>query len=367
MNTPAIFTKRILGMDYRVWLVMPALWLLSLALFGYKYINDNPCAAASISVDGKRTERASCYTNKLVRFSIQTEEPASVVWNFDDGTEERSGLEAYHEFKEGTYTVVATVNENCKYEQEVTVEPPAFISPEKKEIVIFEDPRNPKLGSTVTFKSVAINIPVDSYEWTLLNTGDVQNDAVATFTFNDPGNYIVQLIVNNDPRTKRIKEINIAEDTPSVAADPANETANTGSAVNAEALTNLITPGGNSEGPKTGNEMPSNTPKKDSVVKKDSDKANVKDIDPETFKGLLQDVIDENKEIGELYPYLNYQGSTMVEVNGEKPLITLKDFCKSIKNSKKIQSVSFKKDDKNGIWIKVKVKRSWFDRINFFD
>src|SRR5688572_19906261 len=92
MNAGNFFTRRILGLDYRVWGAMLSVCFFSLALFGYKQIrfnniNDQHCQQDTIAVEGKREEVfATCYLNRYVSFEVQSEAGAKVVWDFDDGT-----------------------------------------------------------------------------------------------------------------------------------------------------------------------------------------------------------------------------------------------------------------------------------------
>lgn len=372
MSAAAIFTRRIMGMDYRVWLVMPAIWLVSLALLGYKYINNKSCAPASIYIDGKKEEPAVRFINQRIKFEIQTEGAAKIVWDFKDGTDGepdiyRTGPAVYHTFsKEGPYKVVVVVNGTCTYEQDIMVKSRDITNQGRPKIGIFPYPEKPKysVGDMITFESEEINIRPMSYEWNVLETGDIQREALATFTFNNAGKYTVQLIINNDPSTVTTKRIEVVADTPLMPNTPDN-------------------PVSIDKGPDVGS-LPQLVPQPEKLpdIKGTADstkdtkgttngaappKPKPREVDPEAFKALLQSVVnEEGKELEDLYEFLDYKGSTMVEVNGDKnAAIQLKEFCKTMrdkkKNKRKIETLSFIKDNNNSVQrIQVKVPGKGF-------
>src|SRR4051794_28775195 len=104
MNATDLFTRRILGMDYRVWEAMLLVCFLSLGLYGYKQIrstptNDQPCPSDTIIVNGKSAEVVvSCYLDRFSTFKIHPETAATVEWNFRDGTNVEKGGTVSHRF-----------------------------------------------------------------------------------------------------------------------------------------------------------------------------------------------------------------------------------------------------------------------------
>jgi hypothetical protein len=77
MHTASISIKKVIGLDYRVWITMLLTWLACLGLFGYKKIKQaqtiaRPCAEARIIVNGTDTETiAVCYLNRIATLRLQ--------------------------------------------------------------------------------------------------------------------------------------------------------------------------------------------------------------------------------------------------------------------------------------------------------
>jgi hypothetical protein len=367
-----ILAGRIMGMDYRVWLAMLVTCITTTALFGYKHVNDRkamPCADAIITIEGQPVERNAVYhVDRYLTFKIQMEGLTDVEWSFGDGIDKVKGQVESHKFIEaGAYTVNVTVNGHCTFEREITVEKPLHPGDEEKTIIeIVNEPKVPKVGDAVAF-GVASNLQIHSYEWKSLNTDDaVQQTAVASFAFDVPGKYIIRLIVNNDPKTVRNKVIEVGADTPPMPGTLNSGLANPGVLVPAGPPPVLIeqglpNTGGATNDSKNGAKGPDTSTAKPATPKPKAE------ADPATFKDMLQDVIDEKKEIEDLFAFLDYQGSTKVKVNESASLVSLRDFCKKMrsekKNRRKIEALSFKKDDKNSIQtiqVKVPEKGRWW-------
>src|SRR5687768_164708 len=136
MNATDFYSRRVFGMDYRVWAAMLLISVLGLGLFGYRHIRYSAssgnlgCTSDTISVNGKKIEVvASCYLNRYSPFAILSDTTVNVEWNFNDGSEPQEGQVVNHKFiKEGIYRVTATVNERCIYEAEVEVIEDPFYS-----------------------------------------------------------------------------------------------------------------------------------------------------------------------------------------------------------------------------------------------
>jgi len=354
-------------MDYRVWASMALVCFFSLGLYGYNrirlhYSRVAGCVPDTILVDNKRIDDIPlCDLNRLILFKLQ-KTAGTVIWDFGDGTGKIEGQLVQHTYtKMGRFPIVATVGGTCNYEGVIAVTNPLDLLPPKTVVEIFADPANPKTGQTITFTSVP-NIPARSYEWKVSGSDSVLRDSIATFKFDVAGTYTVQLIINNDIATRKLFPLKVGADTPpqpDLSKNGAGTvTSNTGFPVppitsgdnpfngqNNQQQTKIppdVKPGGNK--PDTSKQIPP----KPTVV------------DANAFKDLLQQVVNEEKEIGDLYEYLDYKGSTMVKVNAEETLVPLREFCKKMqslkKKKRKIESVSFKKDDKNSIGsIQVKI------------
>jgi PKD repeat protein len=392
MNATNFFTRRMLGMDYRVWIAMLFVCFLSLGLYGYKQIrltsmNGQPCTPDTITVNGKMVEVVvGCYLNRPSLFGVQSEAAATVEWNFRDGTPVEKERVVYHKFtQEGAHRVTVTVNGRCESDVLVQVSEDPFFSGyrEKPVIEIYAEPAHPEPGNTVKFRCLTDLPVINSYEWKVLETKEVKKDSEPTFTFPDSRDYTIHLIINDDPLTETTSKIEVSMEMTQVQATTGNNGSGAGMPSDIGPLGNLVPPGGAPSNPINGTQSNNVPPKNDQVTSKppiDTSKSGllpkvVPEIDQATFKGLLQNVVDqEGKEPGDLYEYLYYDETTMVEVNGDSTSkIYLKDFCRNMrkkkKNMRKIESLSFQRDDTKNIQvIKVKVpERRFWDKLNPFN
>lgn len=359
MNVASINTQMITGLDYRVWLVMVSSWLICIGVFGYNHLRNNigesqPCpASASISVDGNKGEAiAICQPNRLAIFRLDVAPGAKVQWKFDDGKGQVTGSVAQHSFSsEGNYRVIALVNGRCEYKKEVLVKAVISIEPIQKTVIIFADSLKAMAGSQIRFSGVT-NFDAVSYQWTVLPTNDVENGEVVSFAFMQAGKYTVKLVVDSDAANSDQKTIEIV-----ALSQPTLSPIVPGGMPNLKDLGALIPPGmaggqqpaANHNGSGSiGSTQPPVTP----PVVPPKPTA----ISEESLMEILQAILNEEKEVSELYQYLDYDETTLVEITG-KPTMKLSAFCKE-KKHRTIETLEFKKDDKNGIQ-KLKVKLKW--------
>ena len=383
MNATNFFTRRILGMDYRVWITMLLVCFLSLGLYSYKQIRFNrlknqPCSNDSITVNSKRVENvASCLLNRLTFFGIQSNSAATVEWDFGDGTDVQKGQAVSHKFiEEKTYSVTATVNGECKFKVDVEVVQDALLSikQEKPSVQIVADPLHPKIGGIVKFYCVSDISFINSYEWKVIETKEVQLDSVPAFTFRDEKIYTIQLVLNDDPSTRTTRTIKAITEVP-IGPETPNSVAGGGMSNIGPLITPPVVPvNANPPSNKGAANNNQGTSKPDTANAAAPPKA--PQVDPDAFKDLLQNVVnqEEGKELEDLYKYLDYKAFTRVEVNENKSSIPLNDFCKNMRDKKKkkrkIESLSFQIDDKKSIQvIRVKVPQSggFWDLLNPFN
>ena len=375
-------------MDYGVWGVMLLVCLLSLGLYGYKQMRSGTggataCSLDTIRINGKPVEfTATCYLDRITPFAVPLDAAATVVWDFKDGSKPERGPVVSHKFlQEGTYVVTATVNGGCvlKANVEVVYNPVLSGNQAKPVIEIYADPTHPVIGSTVKFYCVTDVPSVASYEWKILNTNEVKQDAVPSFEFQREENYTVQLMINGDPSSVRTEVIKVTAGVPQIPRTADNSGSGTGAPSAIGPLGNLVPPGANAAN--TRNDPPVNNgpgnnnpgPLKSDTPKVSPSKA--PEVDPAAFKDLLQAVVDQNgKEPEDLYEYLDYKASTKVEMNESGSLIPLKEFCRTMrekkKNKRKIEALSFTRDDKKSIQtIRVKVAKGGglWDKLNPFN
>ena len=387
MDATNFFTRRILGLDYGVWITMLLVCLFSLALYSYKQAalsaSTAPgCFIDTMRVNGKTVEfGATCYLNRTALFEFPSQAAVTVKWDFQDGSKPEWGRIVSHRFlEEGTHTVKVIVNGTCEYKETVEAVYDPFLSGDeaKPVIEIYADPMRPTTGKAVKLYCVSDLPFINAYEWKVINTNEVKTDTVPGFTFYSEGNYSIRLKVNNDESSAVTMVIKVAADVPLIPQTAGNSGSGMGAPSDLGLLGKLVPPDGN--GSNTRKDPPQNNgaannagPLLSDTPKIALSKATKKD--PTAFKDLLQAVVDENeKEPEDLYEYLDYKGSTMVKVDENGSLIQLKEFCKDMrkkkKNKRKIESVGFDLDDKNSIrTIKVKMARNggFLNRLNPFN
>lgn len=354
MSVATVSTRRITGLDYRVWLAMAMCWVVCAGVFGYKKIkgevNAQPCGAFRILLNGDAADGpALCDPDLPALFQIKAPPGTVVEWNFNDGSGTVKDSRAVHKFAaEGDYNVVATVNGRCDYARQVTVKRPVQSEPVVPAVKIFSDSSKVTAGARLRFTAVA-NVPVSAYEWTLLPTGETQTGRDITFSFPHAGEFTVRVVVNNNPAVGGEQKITVTEVPQSPLPLPSPLPGGP-----------PVVPPGPWNNP--GNPPGTKTPAADTgIAKPVPPPDNIHETDPETFKGLLQGVLKEGKKVNELYQYLKYEGSTQVEVNGKKPFMTLDDFCIN-KHNKKIKSLALVRQKDNPKYIqviKVELKGLW--------
>lgn len=368
MNVATVPTRRLTGLDYRIWLVTALCWVVCAGWFVYKNLiptNAANCGALQITVNSDGTNRiAVCKLDETSFFQIDAPPNAQVEWNFGDGTKATGDKLVGHKFNdEDDYTVTATVNGLCETKREITVKKATAEDVVKPLVKIFADTGR-TVGSRIRF-SVVTNVPIDSCRWRVLPSNETQVGENVAFNFPRAGTFIVQATVNNDPALRQEQTITIA-DLPlpsSIIPNPGALPSGAGGSNPGGTIPPLFPQGDPANG---GQKLPvqntgaGNGNAASEPPKTEQAKPKATGIDPDGFKSLLQEVLDGSKELTDLYPFLDYTGSTKVIVNG-KDEMKITDFIRE-KRKKKIEALEFQKDDKNGIQkIKLKLKKGLFN------
>lgn len=366
MNAVGLYTRKITGLDYRVWLSMLIMCLICLALLGYQKIKASStitmtCATnLFITVNGKdANDDAVCYLNQITLFRINAAPGAKVEWNFGDGSDPVEGAIASHTFhSESSYTVQATIDGRCKYAQDIVVQLESVKATEITEIKIYADSNKIMAGTPLRFSCASKNIREETYQWMVLGTDQIQTTKIATFSFPAEGQYTVELMLNNDQTKKAYTKIEVA---PIPQTNSINNNIPNPNVGGFDQLGPLIPPNGNPSAT-TGNSQQQGNAGSSAAQeppKSEPTPPDIQEIDPSTFQSLLQNVLKGGEQIDALYPYLKYKGSTKIEVNGDMPYINLSEFCIS-KRGRKIKSLEFVKERENQKNIQIiKVKLRW--------
>ena len=305
MTSNRIFTKQIMGLDYRVWRVMLILSILSLGLLSYRLLDSKKCMPVNFSIKTIVTHTGNTYNAGETLSFISSANKDEITWDFGDNTEKASGQYVTHTYQNsGSYKITASTGAgaSCETVQSIQVIQ-EVVSPESNNnMVTGEEIVGPV--STLTGKQEIFTCMVTAatYEWSISNYPKMtQSGSTAKFQFPTPGKYTVQVTLNAD-RTKRyIKEINV-EAAPNLNSPiPEN-------------IKPLI--------PESVQPLPPPPPEKKSV-----------NISNDIFKGYLEKVIDKKMAAADFDNYLCYKGETRVTLNGT--LMTFNALCEEISGKKR--------------------------------
>lgn len=217
MNPSRIFTKRRMGLDSNVWLIMLLLMILSAGLLGYKVIDNNnkPCGQVDIVINGLSNDDNHSYNigePLLFRAGISSRE--KIIWDFDDNSKKEEGFTTSHIFKEPKiYNVTVTVNGNCESVAILHIKKPMSQAkytphPIVTNSIIGANEINVRVDEKYFTPLVA-----DSYEWSIKDNVNfvTRKGKEATFRFKTPGTYTIQLVLNHDNQKKYTKTIYVID------------------------------------------------------------------------------------------------------------------------------------------------------------
>lgn len=349
-------TKKWGPLDFKIWVSFIILILLSVALLSYKVITNEPCPSFTIEVTGKLNHiddnAHTFYINEqLSFFTTLRSQNNNITWDFDDGTDKRSGAYVMHNYlKEGYYLVKATVNGKCiqSFNVRITQSPTAvnntmpIVSP-----IISADIIN--VGDEANFTTSAIGA---NYEWSVEELADMpkQNTNPAKFVFAKPGNFTIILKVDEDKIYKKL--IQVIDNGSQLVQAPTLPPVST---VDIPPVPQepLPTPK-KIEDPKTEPQDP---------VKQEPElpPAKVYDQLPEpAIKAMVQGVIDGKKEVADFNNILCNGAGTKVMANNKST--TFAALCNELKDKKgililkrkrKIESFKVVRDVSNGNCVKI--------------
>lgn len=302
MTGNRIFTKQLMGLDYRVWRTMLVICILSLGLLSYRLIDSKKCKPVNFLVKTIIQHSDSIYNTGETLSFVSSSNEYETTWDFGDNSEKVTGQYVTHIYKSaGAYNITASTGTGCETIQSIKVAEPAVAAQDDNNIVSGQEIVGP--ASTITGKEEMFTcmVTAKSYEWSISNYPKMnQQGSTAKFQFPTSGKYLVQVTLDGD-RTKRYtKEINV-EEAPTTAS------------VTPEEVKPLI--------PETVQPLPDPNESK-----------NIK-ITDDIFKGYLGKVIDKNMTAADFDNYLCYKGDTKVILNGE--LMTFNAMCEEISGKKR--------------------------------
>jgi PKD repeat protein len=215
-----IYTRNKMGIDNRVWFTLLITVLLSAGLFGFKIATTEPCFDVKLTLKGvvEHPFTNNYFVGESIIFNAEMKKGQKVTWDFGDGTAPGSGTKVTHSFnREGNFLVTATVNGKCMQSvnvhiSQVDMPAPAAVQPADPNSIIGKD--FAAAGELAIFQTGAA---ASAYEWTI-EGNDVfapKSGNKVSYSFTDPGTYIVKLKLDND-------EAKVYRKTVTVSMNPAD-------------------------------------------------------------------------------------------------------------------------------------------------
>lgn len=353
-------SKRWAGLDLKVWICFITLFVLSAVLLAYKVATNAPCTNFSISATGKLSHpeannNHTFYINEQIGFSTSIPDSNhTIVWDFDDKTDRKSGPAVTHAYlKEGYYLVKAIIDGKCLQSFNVritqsnstsSISSAPAISPIISADIV-------SAGDEAVFNTSAAGA---NYEWSIeeMPHQPKQTTNQAKFIFTQPGHFTVVLKVDNDKTYRKMIQVN-SIDTP-LSQEPALPP------VSATAMPPVLQEPLPPLPDKTTEET---QPEKPEPVKQEPAAPPSKTYDqlPEpAIKAMVQDVIEGKKDVEDFKNILCNGAGTKVMANNQST--TFAALCNELKEKKgvliikkkrKIESFKVVRDEAAGNCVKV--------------
>ncbi len=301
MTSNRIFTRQLMGLDYRVWRVMLIISILSLGLLSYRLIDSKKCIPVSFSIKTIAIHTDSTYSVGENLSFISSSNKNEITWDFGDNTEKITGQYVTHAYQNtGSYKIIASTGtgSSCETVMKIVIAP-AVIEKDDTNVVTGEEILGPL--STITGKDELFTCVVTAriYEWSISNYPKMtQKGSTAKFQFPTAGKYTVQVTLDGD-RTKRYSKEITVEAAPDLSSPIPDD------------IKPLIP---------------------DGVQPLPEPAATVKITDA-TFKEYLEKVIDKKMTAADFDNYLCYKGETKVILNGD--LMSFNALCEEISGKKR--------------------------------
>lgn len=313
MTRNRIFTRQLMGLDYRVWWVMLIVSILSLGLLSYSLLDTKKCIPVNFLIKTITVHTDNTYSTGESLSFISSANKDEIIWDFGDNTEKVTGQYVTHNYQNtGSYKIRASTGTGvaCETVQSIEIIQAVANKESADYVVTGEEIVGPASTQTGKPEIFTCMVTAATYEWSISNYPKMnQSGSTAKFQFPTAGKYTVQVTLDND-RTKRYsKEINV-QAAPNVSTSmPEN-------------IKPLI--------PEGVQPLPPPPPEKKSV-----------NISNDIFKGYLEKVIDKKMAAADFDNYLCYKGETRATLNGT--LMTFNALCEEISGKKRRKLIIGKK------------------------
>ncbi|MFV0606736.1 MAG: PKD domain-containing protein [Niabella sp.] len=355
---PFALTKKWGILDFKVWMSLLILSLISLALLGYKVATTVTCPAISIKPTGKlnhaNENSHTFFVNEQIIFSASTSTASkNILWNFGDDSEPQTGTRVTHIFaKEGNYMITVTVDGKCtealniritEVSTSITDNTAPNISPIVSNDIV-------SLGEEAIFNTTAVS---STYTWSVDEQPELgqRNTPTARFVFNKPGNTTISLLLSDGSVYKRVIQV----------TDPLGTA---GQTVPLPPTSNIDLPPAPIDIP-----PPVSNNEKQEAVQPEPVTESAKPAKPEktyeqlplpTIKAMIVDITEGKKGVEDFNKILCNGAGTKVMANNEAT--TFAALCNALKEKKglpllkrrrKIENVKIVRDQANGNCVSI--------------
>ena len=190
-------------LDPRVIITLSVVALVSIGVFGFRYMSNKPCKEVTILPDasGSSMDRGEfiTFTETPIRFTSSATDRDECEWSVGDGSVKLTGKTVVYTYKEpGQYVIELTVNGRCKEYLYVTAKKaPKFVDPDLIPHII-ASAQEIDMGKEVIFTDSTKK--ATTWEWRFGETGAVDDvKQTATYKFTTPGVKTVTLVINGNP------------------------------------------------------------------------------------------------------------------------------------------------------------------------
>ncbi|MCD2423482.1 PKD domain-containing protein [Niabella pedocola] len=354
-----VYTKQWGRLDFRVWISLIMVAVVTLALLGYKVATNVSCPEFELKTTSNINHISegphTYFVNEQVRFfATRNDASLMVTWNFGDKSATQIGASVTHSFiKEGNYLVTAIINGRCSESINIRV---------IQNSTLISTSNSPQINRIVSDDVVAtgdkavFNTTAESanYNWSVQELPEMGQQATkaATFIFTKAGTFTVILKLDQGTSYQKIIQV----------TDPLGPADNTTSSI-------PLPPGPAEVGPPP---LPVEAPeKKPEEAKQEAPKpasqepapaaAKVYDQLPEpAIQAMLEEVAEGKKTIADFNNILCNGAGTKVMANNQSTSFAAlcnelkeKKGLPLLKRKKRIQSFKVVRDPANGNCVKI--------------
>ena len=362
MDRNNIFSRRTFGVNNKVWITIITLVVVAAGVLSYTRLDKDNCLSFIIDVGkGVHLNDDYYFVGESIPFKTSIS-PLQITWNFNDSSNTVLGKDFIaHTFtREGQYYVTASTNPGCESLRLVTIvdRSKQEAAPDSAASAATTISRE-IIGTSSTFTGrdeefMLPDFPGSTYDWLVVNHPELgrRNTEKARFLFGRPGKYTIQVTLDYDPKKKYTKQINVEDimapriQLPEEPAPLVKDILPTPKKEEPVVINTVVTPSPPVSTPTKIIVPPSKpvTPSAKPIVPPTAAAPKTIRVADQTFRSLLQVLVDNKMTETDFYKYLCETGSTTVIVNGDSQNPrTFSWLCKEINGKKSKKGLLSKK------------------------